>query len=147
MIVYLDTSALVKRYIHEEGSEKIFILTDDINNIFGSIGVTKVEMAAALQKAIRTDTVLPKNVSEMWNDFLNHWQSFARLRVTPGTIERACEIAWEYSLRGYDSLHLSAAMLWQEAISTPIVFAAFDHDLWLAGQKAGMQVWPEGLIK
>ena len=83
-----------------------------------------------------------KLVAEVWQDFLDHWQSFTRLRVFAGTIERASENAWKYDLRGYDSLHLAAALLWQETLGTQITLATFDRELWLASQKAGMLSWP-----
>jgi predicted nucleic acid-binding protein len=82
----------------------------------------------------------------VWQDFLDHWQPFTRLRVTIGTIERASDIAWKYGLRGYDSLHLAAALMWQETLGAQITLATFDRELWLAGQKAGMLSWPEGLV-
>jgi hypothetical protein len=27
-----------------------------------------------------------------------------------------------------------------------VTFAAFDRDLWLASQKAGLEAWPQGLV-
>jgi predicted nucleic acid-binding protein len=77
---------------------------------------------------------------------MDDWPSFTRLAVSPMTIERASGIAWNYGLRGYDSLHLAAALLWQEALGTQITFATFDREFWLAAQKAGTLSWPEGLI-
>lgn len=141
MIVYMDTSALVKRYLHEADSEKVIALLSDPDHLFGSSVVTKVEISAAFQKGVRMNVIPSTMVAEIWRDFLDHWQVFTRLRVTAGTIERASDIAWKYGLRGYDSLHLAAALLWQEALDAGVVFAAFDHDLLQASQKAGLEPW------
>ena len=146
MIIYFDTSALVKRYLREEDSDKVITLFNEADHIFGSIVITQVEMAATFQRAVRMGTSSPKLISEVWQDFLDHWQSFTRLRLFAGTIERASAIAWDYGLRGYDSLHLAAALLWQETLGTQITLATFDRELWLAGQKCGMLSWPEGLV-
>jgi predicted nucleic acid-binding protein len=146
MIIYFDTSALVKRYLREEDSDKVSTLFDEADHLFGSVVLTQVEMAATFQRAVRMEAASPKLAAEVWKDFLDHWQSFARLRIFAGTIERASENAWKYSLRGYDSLHLAAALLWQETLGVQITLATFDRELWLAGEKAGMLSWPERLV-
>jgi uncharacterized protein len=146
MIIYFDTSALVKRYLREDDSGKVVALFNEADHLFGSVVITQVEMAATFQRAVRMDAASPKLVAEVWKDFLDHWQSFTRLRIFAATIERASEIAWKYDLRGYDSLHLAAALLWQETLGVQITIAAFDRELWVAGQKAGMLSWPEELV-
>ncbi|HLF74831.1 MAG TPA: type II toxin-antitoxin system VapC family toxin [Anaerolineales bacterium] len=146
MIIYFDTSALVKRYLREADSDKIMALFNEADHIIGSVVITQVEMAATFQRAVSLDVASPKLAAEIWQDFLDHWQSFTRLRIFAGTIERASENAWKYDLRGYDSLHLAAALLWQETLGVQVTLATFDRELWLAGQKAGMLSWPEGLV-
>ncbi len=143
MILYLDTSALVKRYIRETGSTEVITLIEKAESV-GSVSLTRVEMAAALENTVRQGWVRRENVMQAWQDFLDQWSSFTRLNISPGTLERASALAWEYSLRGYDAMHLSSALLWQEALTTQITLATFDRELWQAGQKAGLDVWPEG---
>jgi predicted nucleic acid-binding protein len=146
MIIYLDTSALVKRYLREADSEQVVTLLNETDHLFGSVVITQVEMAATFQRAVRMEAASPKLAAEVWEDFLDHWQAFTRLRIFAGTIERASEIAWKYDLRGYDSLHLAAALLWQETLGMQITLATFDRELWAAGQRAGMLSWPADLV-
>jgi hypothetical protein len=47
-------------------------------------------------------------------------------------------LAWEYSLRGYDAMHLNCALLWKETLEAQITMATFDRDLWQASKKAGL---------
>lgn len=141
MILYFDTGALLKGYVQENGSKEVIALLDEGGNLFGSIVLTKVEMASAIQRAIRATGSPSENASIAWQDFLDDWQAFTRLRVTAGIIERAGDIAWKYGLRGYDSLHLAAALLWQEALDASVAFAAFDRDLLQASQQAGLEPW------
>jgi predicted nucleic acid-binding protein len=145
MILYLDTSALVKRYIREAGTEEVIPLVENAESV-GSASLTKVEMAAALEKAVRQGWTKRKTAWQAWRDFLDHWPSFTRVNISSGTIERASALAWEYSLRGYDALHLACALLWQEMLETQVTLATFDRDLWRASKKAGLAVWPEVLI-
>jgi predicted nucleic acid-binding protein len=145
MILYLDTSALVKRYVVETGSRDVNALIEQAETV-GSVLLTRVEMASALAKAVRMNWVDAKDAENAWQDFLGQWQFFARLSVTPVLVERASDLVWKYGLRGYDAIHLAAALLWQDTLEMPVILASYDRGLWLAGQKAGMMVWPQGLV-
>lgn len=142
MILYLDTSALVKRYVRETGTDEVIPLVENAGSV-GSASLAKVEMAAALEKTVRQGWIKRKIALQAWQDFLDQWSSFTRLNISSGTIERASKLAWEYSLRGYDAIHLACAILWQETLETQITMATFDRDLWRASKKAGLAVWPE----
>ena len=145
MILYLDTSALVKRYIQEAGTDEVIGLLESAGSV-GSASLTKLEMAAAFEKTVRRGWVKRKIAMQAWQDFLDHWSSFTRLNTSSGTIERASSLAWKYSLRGYDAMHLASALLWQETLDTQITMATFDRDLCQASKKTGLAVWPENLI-
>lgn len=145
MILYLDTSALVKRYVMEAGSKDVNALIEQAE-IVGSAVLARVEMASALAKSVRMNWVEAQDANNAWQDFLAHWQSFARLSVTPVLVERASRLAWEHGLRGYDAMHFAAALLWQETLEMPITLATYDRELWLAAKKATVAVWPEQLL-
>ena len=146
MILYIDTSALVKRYIREARSDEVIKIIERSEGVGSSI-LTRVEMAATFAKAVRLGWVEAKSASHAWKDYLDHWPSFTRLVVSTGMVERASELAWEYGLRGYDAMHFASALIWQDALVSPITLATFDRNLWLAAQKSGMDVWPLDLDK
>ncbi|MDX9991300.1 MAG: type II toxin-antitoxin system VapC family toxin [Anaerolineales bacterium] len=144
MILYVDTSALVKRYVLEPGSENVNALLEQAETV-ASVALTRVEMASALAKAARMNWVDIEEAQSAWQDFLSHWPSFVRLSLTQPLTERASRLSWEYGLRAYDATHLAAGLLWQETLEMPVNLATYDRELWLAGQKAGLSVWPENL--
>jgi predicted nucleic acid-binding protein len=144
MILYLDSSALVKRYVVETGSKDVNALIEQAEAV-GSVILTRVEMASALAKSVRMNWLDTQDAQNAWQDFLAQWPSFARLAVTPALVERASRLAWDYGLRGYDATHLATALLWQDTLEMPVTLATYNRGLWLAGQKAGMTVWPQGL--
>jgi predicted nucleic acid-binding protein len=144
MILYLDTSALVKRYVREARSDEVVTVIEQ-GEAAGSSVLARVEMASTLAKAVRQGWVEEKPALRAWDDFLDHWNSFTRLVISNAITERASGLAWEYGLRGYDAIHFASALVWQEAISAPVTLATFDRDLWLASQKAGMNNWPREL--
>lgn len=144
MIVYLDASALVKKYIEEIGSEKVDRLIDQASTVGTSL-ISRAEVAAAVAKTVRTRTLPQDEASAALRIFRIEWADLARLQVTETTVARADTLAWQHSLRGYDAVHLAAALIWQEAIGEPVTLATFDRQLWQSGQAAGLAVWPEDL--
>ena len=57
-IVYLDASALVKRYVEEPGSEELQGLLENAG-VVGTAAITRVEVVAALAKAVRMGVLAP----------------------------------------------------------------------------------------
>ena len=72
MILYMDTSALVKGYIREARSEDVVSIIGRADAV-GSSVLARVEMASALAKGIRLGWVEEKSASRAWKDFLAHW--------------------------------------------------------------------------
>jgi len=144
-IIYLDTSALLKRYIQEDGSKEVTKLLEDADEIATGV-ITKVETASAIARLVRFRGITVEEGRKVWDEFCEDWEILTRLNVTPQGIERAANLAWQHALRGYDALHLASALLWQERLTLSVILATFDRQLWLAGKQLGMQVWPKDLL-
>ena len=144
-IIYLDTDAMVKLYIQETSTEEVLALVEPADGAGTSI-LTYVETAAAMARAARMSLVSPHAARAAWGSFLEDWPDYTRLTLSPALTERAAVLAWDYGLRGYDAMHLAAALTWQDALQERVFLATFDRLLWSAATKAGMAVWPEGLI-
>lgn len=140
MIVYLDASALVKRYVREAGSSEVGELIAGAT-LAGTAVITRAEVAAALAKAVRMGALGRDEAAVALEAFRRQWADFVRLQLGEATIVLADALAWEHGLRGYDAVHLAAAAFWQQ-MGEPVTLATFDRQLWLAAQKAGLMVWP-----
>lgn len=144
MILYLDTSALVKRYIAEIGSPQIALAISQAN-IVGSSMVAQVESLAAFSKAIRTQTLSSEEAALAVEIFRNDWPNLIRLHTTEVVMERAATLAWEMGLRGYDAVHLASALIWQEGMGEVLTFATFDRQLWQAAKDKSLRPFPSTL--
>ena len=144
MIVYLDASALVKKYIAETGSREVADLIAQAN-IAGTSLISRAEVSAALAKAVRTGALHRDEAARALRLFLQQLPDFQRTHLTESLVVRADSLAWEQGLRGYDAVHLASALFWQESLGEPITLATFDAQLWQAGQPVGLSVWPEDL--
>jgi len=144
MILYLDASALVKRFVAEPGTEAVNELISRAE-VMGTSLVCRAEVAAAFAKAIRTGTLTPAGAAAALQEFRNEWPHLIRLQITDRLVAQADNMAWSHGLRGYDAVHLAAAMAWQDAFGMPVTLATFDRLLWLAAKHTGMLVFPSDL--
>ncbi len=144
MILYMESSALAKRYLHEPGSAEVDRLVAAAERVGTSI-ITRVEVTAALARARRQKLLDEEPAARLRALFASHWLSLVRLSLHESAIERADALAWELGLRGYDAVHLASALAWREVIAESPVFATFDKELWRAARAQGMKMWPEDL--
>ncbi|MCY4077436.1 MAG: type II toxin-antitoxin system VapC family toxin [Acidobacteria bacterium] len=146
MFLYLDTSALVKRYIAEAEAEDV----DAVMNDSGAVGtslITRTEVAAALARAVRQGRLNEDGGREAHRRFLEEWPDFGRVPVTDALAARADELTWTHALRAYDAMQLAAALACQEtleALQEDVLFACFDERLRAAAGETGLATWPEG---
>jgi predicted nucleic acid-binding protein len=142
VILYTDTSALVKRHIREEGSGDVLAWMRAAQKIGMSV-ITRAEAAATFSRLARTNAFGRLTAERLLNEFRRYWPQYIRLRVSETTIARADKLAWEHNLRGYDAVHLASAVMWQEAIDETVTLATYDRQLWAAAAQQGLLVLPE----
>ena len=142
MILYLDTSALIKRYITEPGSEDVQAWLADAEPASTSI-ITKAEMGAAITKAIRMNWLTAQQGQTTLKWFRSEWESFGRLPINEATVQRADALACQHNLRGYDAIHLACALTHRDGLGIALKFATYDRALWQAAKDEGLQVLPE----
>ena len=118
-IIYLDTSALLKRYIQETGTEQVRQLLEMADEVATGV-ITRVETASAVARLIRLHAITNEEGERIWDEFSEDWGIITRLHITPQGIERAASLARKYTLRGYDAVHLASALLWQEKLNAHV---------------------------
>ncbi|WP_018412664.1 type II toxin-antitoxin system VapC family toxin [Methyloversatilis thermotolerans] len=138
MIVFCDTSALVKLYIEEEGS------ADLLDAVAGSsvVAVCRVAWAEAMAAFARRARENPADdaiVDEARGRLRTHWPDFAIVEITQTLVELAGDYADTFALRGYDSIQLAAAQTLNLAGVGAVAFACFDSRLNKAARVLGMR--------
>ena len=144
MIVYLDASALVKRYVAEEGSLEVNELISRADSVLTNL-ISRAEVAAAIMRASRMGIINREDARKAITQFRSEWENLQRLPVTEATVGRADSLVSNYDLRGYDAVHMAAALIWREAIGESITLATYDKNLWNIAQNAGLDTWPNRL--
>ena len=141
MIVYLDASALVKRYVAEAGSAQVEALIGEARAI-GTGVVSRAEVAAALARAARVGLITRDAAAKALEAFNADWEHLIRLQLGEPLAARAATLAWEHGLRGYDAVHLATALVWRETLGESVSVATYDRELWRSAQASGLLPWP-----
>ena len=144
--IYLDTSALLKRYVQEQGSDELeaWIVTSSVT---GTVKITYAEIAAALAKLKRMQWLNADDAHVAWENFSSEYPFFVHIEVTEPVIDLAADLAWEHGLRGYDAVHLAAALLWKTQAGEDIQMVTFDKQLWEVAKIVGLKRLPEDIEK
>lgn len=141
---FLDTSALVKRYLTEIGSIWIGVLTDPVSlNSVSVAGITRVEAAAAIAARQRAGTISQEERDKLVALLLHHFDTEYLVTVlTDSVIEQAVSLTQRHRLRGYDAVQLAIALDTQTtaiAAGLPgLTFVAADDDLLTAARAEGL---------
>lgn len=144
MLLYLDASALVKRYVAESGSTSVMTMTGEARAVATSV-ISQAEMTAALAKAERMGALTENEAAAVVQVFHSEWTHFVRIQATEAVMARADEMAWNLGLCGHVAVHLASALVWQEAMGETVVLATYDARLWHEAAENGLQRFPKNL--
>ena len=137
MILFCETSALVKLYILEDSSREMQALAGAAT----AIAVCRIAWAETMAALARRAREFPNDaeVIEIVRKRLRtDWPQYAVVEVTQALMELAGEYADTFALRGYDSVQLAAARTLQGMAGEEIQFACFDTRLGKAARMLGM---------
>jgi predicted nucleic acid-binding protein len=141
MILYLDTSALVKLYVRESGSLQVR------NWVRRAVGagtsvVAYAEARAAFARLYRSALTTRRRHRERVARLNADWESYVRVELTPSVLRLAGETAETYELRGFDGIHLASALWLKDLTGGACTFAVFDERLRDGAARAGLTVRP-----
>jgi uncharacterized protein len=145
-IYFVDSSALVKRYISEAGSTWVLGLFDSkMNNEIFVAAITSVEIVAAIARRTRNRSISASDSAmvckQFRNDLLTDYQI---VEIGERIISSGMTLAETRGLRGYDAVQLAAGCAINEiciAAGLPtLTFVSADNELNLAATQEGLLV-------
>ncbi|MGE0879636.1 MAG: type II toxin-antitoxin system VapC family toxin [Acidimicrobiia bacterium] len=136
MIAYFDTSAFVPLFIDEPTSDACDRLWDDATRVL-SVRLLYPEARAALARAWRMGRLTADAHAEAVALLDARMPEIDRIEVTEKLAGAAGAIAQHHALRGYDAVHLAAALT---AADDDFVFVTGGQDLAAAARAVGLAV-------
>ncbi len=145
-VYYLDASALVKRYLQEQGTAWLDELLAEPSPVrYVSTALITVELTAALARAERERRISRAHRDRVATQAARECRMRLRqAEVTEDVLTAASGLALKYPLRAYDAVHLATAMIVRAQASdlpiAPPVFIAADRALLAAARAEGFQI-------
>jgi len=137
VILFCDTSALIKLYIVEEGSVALKKLLQEAE----AVALSRIAWAEAYAALSRRAREVPEDVVVIEQAKLAlaaDWPHFVVLEIDQSIVELAGDYADTFALRGYDSVQLASAFKAGRISQIPIFFACYDMRLNKAAKLLGM---------
>ena len=106
MILYLDTSALVKLYVDEEHSQDVRLGLDSAQVVITHL-ITYAEARAAFARKAQ-EPAYRGDLAHWCAELEIDWSRLHLVQVDEPLVRRAGDLAQAHGLRGYDSVHLAA---------------------------------------
>jgi predicted nucleic acid-binding protein len=142
-IVYVDTSALVKRYITEPGSAWVrTLLEKQISGVFTSL-LTIIEGVCTFTRRQREGMLSSEDYHQLLAVFdYDVAYHYKLLTVEPVVVDTARQLATRHPLRAYDAVQLATAWLLNQQLmrtaKAPLTFVGADDRLIAVAQAEGL---------
>jgi len=138
VIVYVDASALAKRYVREAETETVNLVLESELPVISRL--TEVEVVSALARRCR-EGALPAGERDRALEALR--RDLATLHVVEITAPVArlgCELLLRHALRAGDALQLAACLFLRDSVGRPVAFLAYDDRLGRAAAAEGLEL-------
>lgn len=138
MILYLETSNLVKLYVQEKDSETVLESVKSAEVVATSV-LAYAEARAAFARKLREKGISEEEHKAVKQTLDRDWPSYFVLNVDAGSARAAGDLAEKHGLRGFDALHLASAMKLLAAGAPGLRFSTADARLWDAARLEGFE--------
>jgi predicted nucleic acid-binding protein len=139
LILFVDTSVLVKLYIAEPGSERMREVAAQENQIAASM-LAFAEIHAALARRRREGLLLAPEFEEIRLRLADDWEELMQVPVGTEILDLLPGLCERHPLRGADAVHLASALLLRQE-GLEILFACSDGSLLGAAVTEGLAIF------
>ncbi len=131
MTLYVDTSALVRRYLHDRHRSMVMdaMAMDDT---WCASALVRTEAELVLHRA----AVSARQQAELWHALRDEWEAFWVVPMDDRCMARAVEVGSTYGVRIVDAIHLAAAT----RLPGPVRYLTFDRQQIPAAAALGFEV-------
>jgi predicted nucleic acid-binding protein len=138
-VIYADSSVIVKRYYAEPGSEWVRQRWLADERVFTS-RVAYAEVHAALARKRRDGELSLVPFRRSATAFEAEWPAYDQVLVDRTTLMEVGRLVRVHPLRGYDAIHLAAALWVNGQLGDPLEFWVSDDRLEAAARRERLTV-------
>lgn len=134
MKVFLDTSAIAKRYVAEPGSDKVIALCQQADSLVVSV-IYLQELISTLSRLVREKKLTKVDYRKLKGDAMADLADVDICQITPDVLVSVVSLLESHPLRAMDALHVACALAVE-----PDIFVSADHRQLSAARKAGLKI-------
>lgn len=138
MILYADTSSLVKLYVEEAGSDAVRELVRKADMV-ASCRVALPEMVSALTRRYHNRQIETPLYELLIQAVRNDWKHLVVLEFDE---QLAADLVKRHALRGYDAVHLASVLRLATKDNVQVLFSSYDQQLTQAAADEGLATSP-----
>jgi len=131
MTLFVDASALVRRYAHDR-HRRLVLDTMDADARWCASALCRTETQIALHRL----AITPGQQAALWRELRDDWEAFTVVAVDDRCLARAADIGAEFGVPAIDAVHLAAA----DRLPRPLRFLTFDRRQLPGALALGMDV-------
>ena len=147
---YLDTSALVKLYVREAGTDRMLELASRAaGNQFAVLALAQVEIRSAIRRRERASEIDSTAADQVLVTFQRHLESkFLRQGVSDSMLDRACDLIDKHGLTAFDGVQLAGYLeLRVTSGKHQYIFVSADQELLKAAQLEALPIFDPCYIR
>ena len=138
IIFFFDTSALVKRYYDETGTETVDSLIEAEDNQVVISSLSIIETVSAFRRKYNTGELSQSDMDELLGSFFQEaLEEFVILPMEESVLQFSFDLILNHDLRTLDSLQLSAALS-IDPEADELTFVCADADLVSVAAQQGL---------
>ncbi len=134
MKVFLDTSALAKRYVAEQGSDQVLAVCQQADSLVVSV-ICLPELVSTLCRLVREEKLASAAYRTLKGGMMADLADVDICEITQEVLASVVSLLELHPLRAMDGLHVACALA-----CTPDAFVSADHRQLSAARKAGLSV-------
>lgn len=138
VMLYLDTSALIKLYVAEKGSRE----TRKRVRVEEHVATSRVaypEARSALARRHREGALSSEGLRRAVSALDRDMGTFVIVELLEGVARTAGDLAQRHALRAFDAIHLASAIELGHLVGLPPAFLTFDARQFQAAASLGLQ--------
>jgi uncharacterized protein len=142
-LYYLETSALVKLYVREPGTERVLALARrSSESRLAILSLAQVEFRSAIRRRERAGEIPALVATQLLDAFSRHLESrFVTQTITDYLLDIACALVDRHALRAFDAIQLAGYVVLRSSTGTETpVFVCSDQELLTAAKHEGAPI-------
>jgi predicted nucleic acid-binding protein len=137
-MIYFDSSALVKKYVVETGTDMVLGLVSHAS-LRATSKLAWPEILSGLGRKRREKGITEKDYQKATETFVTDWSSFLIVEFQDELLLRIRKLAHIHALKGADLVHLASVLWLQEATSKEMTLVTSDGQLLKAAKTENLK--------